>query len=91
MKNKEEFEGGLYEKGREKKKKEKSDKNILKYLYEALMTAKNPQKQGRILKGGRNFLAGQNTYIPLQKCIAYRNYYTYFVKVTAFHQRMLLI
>ena len=43
------------EKG-EKKKKKKVIKHTLKYLYEAYMTATNPQKQGRI------FLAGQNTY-----------------------------
>ena len=67
FKNREEFKGGLHEKGRErggKKKKEKSDKNILKYLYEALMTAKNPQKQGRILKGEGDFY-GWLEYIPL--------------------------
>ena len=33
--NREEFEGGLHEKRREKKKKEKSDKTHVKYLYEA--------------------------------------------------------
>ena len=50
-------------KGRKKAGKEKSDKTHVKQLYEALMTAKNPQKQGRILEGGGgNFLAGQNIY-----------------------------
>ena len=35
LKNREKFEGGLREKGREKKKKEKSDKIHIKYIYEA--------------------------------------------------------
>ena len=38
-------------KGREKGGKEEKEK----YLFEAYMTAKNPQKQGRILKGGEYF------------------------------------
>ena len=47
-----------------KNREEKSDKTHVRiYLYEAEMTAKNPQKQGRILEGGgRIFLAGQNIY-----------------------------
>ena len=48
LKNRDEFEGGLHDKKKGKggkKKKEKSDKIHVKYLYEAQMTAKNPQKR----------------------------------------------
>ena len=40
-------------------KKKKSDKTHVKI---PLCSKKNPQKQGRILEGGGNFLAGQNIY-----------------------------
>ena len=55
VKNREEFKGGL-EKGKEKgwkeEEKEKSDKTHVKIPLWSLNTAKNPQKQGRILEGG---------------------------------------
>ena len=52
--------------GEKKKKKKRVIKHTLKYLYEALMTAKNPQKQGRILEGrGKNF-SGWPEYVPME-------------------------
>ena len=51
------------EKGGKEEKKKRVIKHTLKYLYEAEILQKNPQKQGRILKGGGDiFLAGQNIY-----------------------------
>ena len=52
-------------KGEKEENKKRVIKHTLKYLYEALMTAKNPQKQGRILEGGGIF-SGWPEYIPLQ-------------------------
>ena len=49
-------------KGREKKKKEKSDKTHVKYLYQAKMTAKKYTKTGKNFRGGGILLAGQNIY-----------------------------
>ena len=49
LKNREEFEGGLHEKGREKGGKEKSDKTHVEIPLCSLNgRKKNPQKQGRI-------------------------------------------
>ena len=67
LKNRKEFEG-LKKKERKRGEKKKTKKRVikrtLKYLYEALIPQKTPQKQGRILEGGggRIFLAGQNIY-----------------------------
>ena len=47
------------EKGGERRKKKRVIKHTLKYLYEAKMTTKNPQKRGRILEG-----RGKNLYTP---------------------------
>ena len=48
LKNREEFEGGLEKRkgkgGERRKKKKRMIKHTLKYLYEAGLTAKNPQK-----------------------------------------------
>ena len=61
LKNREEFEGG-HEKGRGKEgkgeKKKRVIKHTLKYLFEALVTAKT----GENFRGGGIFLAGRNIY-----------------------------
>ena len=73
VKNREEFEGGLEKRkgkgGKREKKIEKSDKTHVKIPLLSLNTAKNPQKQGRILEGGggKNF-SGWPEYIPLTRC-----------------------
>lgn len=55
-------------KGREKGRKEekKVKKHMFKYLYEAYMTAKNSQKQVRILeeRGGGIFFCLARKYTP---------------------------
>ena len=51
--------------GKRGEKKKKVIKHTLKYLYEAKMTAKNPQKQGRILEGGWGNFSGWPEYILL--------------------------
>ena len=72
LKNRKEFEGGLHEKRKEKEEERKKViKHTLKYRNEAYMTAKNPQKQGRILKGGEYF-SGWPEYIPLVNAIKRR-------------------
>ena len=55
-------------KGREKggkEEKEKVIKHTLKYLYEAYMTAKNPQKRKNFKGGGGKSFSGWPEYIPL--------------------------
>ena len=68
LKNREEFEGGLYEKrkgkGGKRRKKKRVKKHMLKYLYEALMTEKKSTKTGKNFRGGGNFSRWPE-YIPL--------------------------
>ena len=69
FKNREEFEGRLYEKRKAKRGKRRKKKrviiNILKYLYEALMTEKKSTKTGKNFRGGGGIFFGWPEYIPL--------------------------
>ena len=68
-KNREEFEGGLEKKGKEKggnqEKKKRVIKHTLEYLYETEMAAKESTKTGKNFRGGGDF-SGWPEYIPLR-------------------------